>query len=321
MRKILASLMIMFAVVACTKDPVTMIAESKMGIVVIVAKKSAATPIDAKSGLGTGSIIGENVILTNFHVAGDSTELKIGFITGDDLYDAEIVHGDKDSDVAVLRLKDWNKFTKENPDYRILEFAKHRPRDGETVYVIGHPWGLFYSVSKGIVSIAKRKSPAPFPVWWIQTDAHVYNGNSGGPMLDENGDIVGMNSVMVVNEGGSYGFAIPTPLIAKITSDLAKYKEVRWATLGIVMKSPGVTVKEISPGSAAAETTLRPDDRIVGLMIDRKLIKINDSLDVISELSLLDYDSEIVLMVERENSVLKINIKPKFKLSSDFPKE
>lgn len=321
MRRILVSLMIMFAVVACTKDPVRMIEDSKLGIVVIMAKKESVTPAEAKGGLGTGSIIGENVILTNFHVAGDSTELKIGFITGDDLYDAEFVYGDKESDVAVIRLKDWGKFARENPEHRALTLATHRPREGETIYTIGHPWGLFYSVSKGIVSTAKRKSPMSVPTWWIQTDAHVYNGNSGGPMLNENGEIVGMNSVMVANEGGSYGFAIPTPLVEKITRDLEKYKEVRWAMLGVLMKSPGVTVKEITPGSAASRSELRVNDKIVGLVVGNRVIKVADSLDVISELSLIDYDTPIYLMVEREYAVIKIQVIPSYKLSKDFPKE
>lgn len=321
MTKILASLMVMFVLVACTKSSTTMIEDAKLGIVVVVAKRDGNTVSDQKSGVGTGSFIADNVILTNFHVAGNSQEIKIGVTTSDDLYDAEFVYGDKESDVAVIKLKDWNKFVKENPSYRILDYASRVPKEGETVYTIGHPWGLFYSVSKGIVSTSKRKSPANVPTWWIQTDAHVYNGNSGGPMLNEQGQIVGMNSVMVVNEGGSYGFAIPIGLVKKIINDLEKYKEVRWATIGVAMKSPGVTVGEIMPGSAASKTELRPNDRIVGLMINRNIIRVSNSLDVISELSQVDYESEIILIVEREYAVLKIAIKPGYKLAKDFVKE
>ena len=323
MKKILASLLIMFAVVACSKDNVTMIADSKKGIVAIVSKveTDVGTSNEKKgTGLGTGFIVDDNVIVTNFHVAGDATELKVVFNNNDTMYDAELVRGDKDSDIAVIKLKDWEKFTKENPEFKILHYATKEPQEGDTVYAIGHPWGLFYSVSKGIVSAAKRKSPNDIPSWWIQTDAHVFNGNSGGPLLNEDGEILGINSIMVANEGGSYGFAIPHQLISKVINDLEKYKEVRWASLGISMKGPGVTVAEIMPNSAASKTDLKPNDKIVELIINDIGYPIDDSLDVISKLSTIDYDTELVLMVERGEDTVRILIKPGFKLSSDYKK-
>lgn len=326
MRKILASLMIMFVVVACSKDPVTMVAESKQGIVAIIAEQNNVDSTGSVigkplTGIGTGYFVGENVIITNFHVAGDKKSLKVGYTNADSFYDAEVIYGDKESDVAVIKLKDWDKFKKDNPNYRLLQFATHEPRDGETVYVIGHPWGLFYSVSKGIVSLSMRKSPNSIPTWWIQTDAHVYNGNSGGPMLNESGEVVGMNSMMMAQEGGSYGFALPAPLIQKITSDLEKYKEVRWATLGIMMKSPGVTIDSVDPAGPAVKSELKPGDKIVGIKVNKHVYPVKTSLDLISRLSVLDYTDMIHLLVERNDNTIDILFKPGYKLSSQYPKE
>lgn len=321
MKKILASLIIVFTLVACSANTVNMIADAKKGIVSIVAEKNAEGIQPAGNGLGTGFIIAENTIVTNYHVAGNSKSLKIAFATADDFYDAEFVFGDEASDVAVIKLKDWDKFIKENPDYRVMKFANYVPKDGSEVYVIGHPWGLLYSVSKGIVSLSMRKSPNTIPTWWIQTDAHVYNGNSGGPMLNEDGEVLGMNSVMVSNEGGSYGFALPATLIKKIINDLKTYNEVRWATIGITMKSPGVTVNGIDPTGPASKSTLQVNDKIVGLEVDDRKIDIHNSLDIISALSLIDYKSPIKLVVERDDSVIKVYVEPSFKLSNQFPKE
>jgi serine protease Do len=324
MQKILASLMIMFVLVACTPDPVTMIAESKQGVVAIIAEqKPDPTGIQGKSvtGIGTGYFVGENIIITNFHVAGDKKSIKVGFSTADAFYDAEFLYGDKESDVAVIKLKDWDKFKKDNPDYRLLHFSQTLPKDGETVYVIGHPWGLFYSVSKGIVSLSMRKSPNTIPTWWIQTDAHVYNGNSGGPMLNEIGEVVGMNSMMMAQEGGSYGFALPASLIQKITMDLEKYKEVRWATLGIMMKPPGVTIESIDPNGPAAKSELKPGDKIVGIKVNKHSYPVDSSLDLISSLSILDYTTMIHLLVERDNTIIDVMFKPGYKLTSQYPKE
>ena len=316
--------MIMFVVVACTPSAVDMIANAKQGIVAIMAKKDVVDQTGVTKpaeGLGTGYLIADNIIVTNFHVAGDAKELKVAYGKSDSFYDAEVLYGDKESDVAVVKLKDWDKFKKDNPDYRILSFSNEHPRDGETVYVIGHPWGLFYSVSKGIVSLSVRKSPNSIPTWWIQTDAHVYNGNSGGPMLNERGEVVGMNSVMIANDGGSYGFALPAPLIEKITSDLEKYKEVRWATLGIMMKGPGVTVDSIDPAGPAAKSALKPGDKIVGIRVNKQVVPVKTSLDLISNLSVLDYTTMIHLLIERDDTTVDILFKPGYKLSSQYPKE
>jgi serine protease DegQ len=239
----------------------------------------------------------------------------------DELYEAEIVLGDKDSDVAVIKLKDWEKFKKENPQLTYLKFADKMPDATDTAWAIGHPWGLFYSISKGIISVEGRKSPNPIPTWWIQSDAHIFQGNSGGPLLNEDGDVLGINSVMIAREGGSYGFAIPFPLIKKVINDLEKYKEVRWVNLGISVETPGVTIKEISNNSAAKEAGIKPGDRIVSIKTEEiHLTPINQMFDLISFLSVLDYQTKVQIVVERDDELITLDLTPKFKLNKEYVK-
>lgn len=320
MKTILASILVLFTLVACARDDMSMISESKQGVVAIVSTVEATDNEKGGNGLGTGSIIDENMILTNFHVAGTAKELDVLFNENDTPYEAELVYGDKESDIAIIKLKDWEKFTKENPGYQILHYALGPTKEGAIVYSIGHPWGLFYSVSRGIVSTSKRKSPSEIPMWWIQTDAKVYNGNSGGPLLNEDGEIVGMNSVMLANDGGSYGFAIPVQVITKVVNDLEKYKETRWASIGISMKGPGVIVAEIMPNGAAAKSELKVNDKIIGMIVDHKKTDIDDTLDLISAMSVIDYDTNVILVVDRDGDIFNIAVKPAYKTTADYKK-
>ncbi len=308
--------MVMFTVTACNFSEDYKIANKKNAVVAILMENKDKP---TEGGVGTGFVVKENYIITNFHVAGDKNLiLKVAMENNDEMYEAELVLGDKDTDVAVIKLKDWEKFKKENPNLMYLDFANEVPKATDTVWAIGHPWGLFWSISKGIISVEERKSPSAFPMWWIQTDAHVFQGNSGGPLLNNDGKVIGMNSVMLAKEGGSYGFAIPTPLIKKIITDLEKYKEVRWANIGISISGPGVTIKEIVEDGAAKSSNLKVGDQIVEVEVNNAKESVNTAFDLISLFSTLDYQSKIQLTVKRGEELITLDISPKFKLSSAY---
>lgn len=319
MKKVIALLLMVVTLTACNMNEDYTIANKKSAIVAILMENKDKPN---EGGVGTGFLIKENYIVTNFHVAGDpNLTLKVGMEGNDKTYDAEFVMGDKDTDVAVIKLKNWEEFKKENPQLTFLQFAKEMPKATDTAWAIGHPWGLFYTISKGIISVPERKSPSPIPMWWIQTDADVFQGNSGGPLLNENGEVVGMNSLMLAKEGGSYGFAIPYVLIQKIINDLEKYKEVRWVTLGISIDSPGITIKELSPDSAAKAAGLQVGDQIVSVRTE--LIHetpVHTAFDLISFLSELDHQTKIQMIVKRGEDLINLDVVPKFKLNTEYSK-
>lgn len=318
MKNILALILMLVTLTACTSEEY-LIASKKSAVVVIFAEHNEDP---TKSGMGTGFLIKENYIITNFHVAGESSiKLTIAMDGSNKTYEAELVFGDKSTDVAVIKVKNWEEFKKDNPQLSYLEFANNLPTITDEVWAIGHPWGLFYSISKGIISTESRKSPGPIPMWWIQTDADIFNGNSGGPLLNEQGKVVGMNSVMVSNDGGSYGFAIPYTLIQKIINDLGKYKEVRWASLGIDIESPDVTIKEISPDSAAQAANLQTGDQIIAVRTENTiLVNVTTAFDLILFLSTLDYEDKVQITVKRNDELIYIMVQPKFRTNLDFEK-
>lgn len=325
MKQLFAVIFVLFSLTACKLDAVFdnnevndyHIANEKTAVVAIIATNNAVTP--PANGLGTGFFIRENYIITNYHVAGDpSFSLKVGNESSDKTYEAEVIYGDKDTDIAVIKLKNWDEFKKDNPQVTYLKFAEVLPKVTDPVWAIGHPWGLFYSISRGVVSNDGRKSPAKFPMWWIQTDAHVYEGNSGGPLLNDDGDVIGINSVMIAQTGGSYGFAIPESVIQKVIRDLEKYKQVRWASLGIVFEGPGVKVKELAPDGAAKKFGLLVGDSIVSVNTDEDGREIHVPFDLIEFLSGQDYQSKIELGVMRDGTLITVEVEPGFKLSTDY---
>jgi S1-C subfamily serine protease len=139
-------------------------------------------------------------------------------------------------------------------------------------------------------------------------------------LLNEEGKVVGMNSVMLSREGGSYGFAIPYILIQKVINDLEKYKEVRWANFGISIDDPGVTIKELSEG-AAKKGGIEVGDQIISIKTEqRHLEKIETIFDLITFLSTIDYQTKVRVIVKRGESLITLDIEPGFKLSSNYAK-
>jgi len=300
-KTILVTFLALFTVVACT-DAQTTITEKKKGIVAVVTEKNGG------SGLGTGFFVDENYILTNHHVIENSTKIEIAMEQGNKTYEVEVIYSDKASDIAALKIKDWESFKKEN-QYIILQTTT-RYKILDEVYAIGHPWGLYWTISKGIVSRDLLKKPNEVN-FFLQTDADIYNGNSGGPLLNEKGLVIGINSNMIVNEGGSYGLSIPIEIVNKVIADLENYKEVRWPIIGLTLEHN--TVKEVSADSPAYKSGIKTGDVIVSIKTKHGMTITKNSESLIYALSITDYKDKALLNVERNGELMTLSVQPSYK--------
>lgn len=315
LKTVLAMIAVSFLVTACVDDGVNrIILDAKEGIVVITAEKTNAEG-QPGSGIGTGFFIGDNVIITNNHVVDGSTSIKLALEDSDEFFDADVVSSDAVSDLAVIRVRDWDKFKDDN-HFRVLRLAdKHDVTQTQTVYAIGHPWGLAWSVSRGIVSAVDRK-PGTTPKVLIQTDAHVYNGNSGGPLLNDRGEVLGINSLMYAQEGGSYGFALPVVMIEKVLHDLEKHGEVHWALLGVSLEDDN-TVKEMTPDKPAEKSGLRVGDVILEFTTsDGTFSAIEKNLPV--AVASHDPDQPVLLKIKRGEEILAVRVDPVWRTSEEI---
>ena len=191
------------------------------------------------TSLGSGVIIDgkRGFILTNAHVI-EQTGTITATLNDQREFEARIVGADPDSDLAVLRI------TSEKPLPAIKMGRSDDLMIGETVIAIGNPFGFAHTVTTGVISAIDRSIRTENRVYhnFIQIDASINPGNSGGPLLNINGELIGINTAIYAKAQG-IGFAIPIDTAKKIVSDLIKYGEVVPAWIGI-------TVQNLDPGLA-----------------------------------------------------------------------
>ena len=222
-------------------------------------------------GLGSGFIVSaDGTILTNAHVVEEADEVTVK-LNDKREFKAKVMGADKASDVAVLKIDARNL-----PTVRIGSTAQTQV--GEWVLAIGSPFGFESSASAGIVSAKSRSLPDGSYVPFIQTDVAVNPGNSGGPLFNARGEVVGINSQIYSRSGGYQGvsFSIPIELASKIKDQIVATGKVRHAQLGVAVqevnqafaesfaldKPEGALVASVSPGSPAEKAGLQPGDVI-----------------------------------------------------------
>jgi len=275
----------------------------------------------ASGGTGTGFIIGENYIVTNNHVIDGNGKLFVYFPNNSKKYEAEVVHKDKIVDLAVIKLKDWDSFKANNP---VLLHIGDNSKLGEKVIVIGHPWGLTWTVSEGIIS-SKSRRPGANPQFVDQVDAKLFQGNSGGPVFNAKGEVVCVSSLMVSGEGGSYGFCIPSNLVKKVLNDFKVLGEVRWrvinATLGSSEETDGLVVNSVEKDGAADKAGLKANDKILTISTSNypEGVKVNQTDDIITVLATMSgNDEKATLLIQRDGEEISLDVKTNFKLSTDY---
>ena len=224
----------------------------------------------AKStSLGSGVIVSkEGHILTNHHVIAGMTEVRVQLTDGRNLA-AALIGSDPAADIAVLRI--------DAPGIEPLPLGDSDVlRVGQQVFAVGNPYGLEESVTRGIVSAKGRQMSSDSAIEHIQHDAAVNQGNSGGPLLNVRGEIVGINSQIFSRTGGWQGisFAIPSNTARRVLDGIIKRGRMVRSYLGVVMQeitpvlarnfgladAEGAIITEVTPDSPAAQCGLQPGD-------------------------------------------------------------
>ncbi len=234
-----------------------------------------------EESLGFGFVIDKaGHIVTNYHVIEGAKSVQVSFSNGDNVK-ARVVGSDPSTDIAVLQVQAHS---------RALTPLSWGNSDalqvGDSVVAIGNPFGYTRSVTQGIVSALDRPLTAPndFPIEHaIQTDAALNHGNSGGPLLDARGEVIGVNSQISTGNTGQQGnlgigFAIPTNTVRNVTAQIIEHGHVEHAMLGIraqaltpsvaeLFRLPvkqGLLVAQVQAGSGAADAGLKgPTDQVV----------------------------------------------------------
>ena len=275
-----------------------------------------------RTSLGSGVIIDgkRGFILTNKHVILKSKTITVTLKDGRE-FTAQIVGADSDSDLAVLRISSATAL----PDITMGDSSNLMI--GETVIAIGNPFGFSNTVTTGVISATNRSVRTDDMVYhdFIQTDASINPGNSGGPLLNINGELVGINTAIYAKAQG-IGFAIPINTAKRIVSDLLRYGEVIPAWIGITIQdinedlarylkasaTHGVLVKKAEKIGPAREAGIREGDIIVS--INTK--DITSEKDFQKSMNALSPGEKIDITVWRDGKTKKVSVK-----TSVFPKE
>ena len=191
--------------------------------------KEFGTPQERKSSaLGSGFIIDEKgIVVTNNHVIQDAEDIIVR-VNGDEEYKAKVIGADPLSDIAVLQLETKDKFTP------VAFGDSDKARIGDWVIAIGNPFGLGGTVTSGIISARNRSIGLSRYEDYIQTDASINSGNSGGPLFDMNGDVIGINTAILGRNGSiGIGFSIPANSAKIVIDQLIEFGETKRGWLGV----------------------------------------------------------------------------------------
>ena len=229
-------------------------------------------------GLGSGAIINaeKGYVLTNNHVIKDADEITVQLHDGRE-FKAKVIGADEMSDVALIQVEKPKNLT-------ALKLAdSDKLRVGDFTVAIGNPFGLGQTVTSGIVSALGRSMGSDSGTYenYIQTDAAVNRGNSGGPLINLNGELIGINTAILSPSGGNAGiaFAIPSNMANNLVQQILEFGEVRRGMLGIkggelnadlaqafdIEAKKGAFISEVMPGSAADKAGLKAGDVITAI--------------------------------------------------------
>lgn len=241
----------------------------------------------ARQSTGSGVLISaDGYIATNYHVVEDADELEVRLDDNRRL-EATLIGTDRDTDLALIKV-----------DAQNLPFVQFGDSDnvqiGEWVLAVGNPFDLNNTVTAGIVSAKARNINLISGLQnqygiesFIQTDAVVNRGNSGGALVNLEGELIGINTAIATNTGtfNGYSFAVPSILVKKVMDDLLEFGSVQRGLLGIQIRDAeglgtselsGVWIRDITPGGAAEAAGLAVDDVIIG--IDDREVKTTSQL-------------------------------------------
>lgn len=245
--------------------------------------------IKTARGNGSGAIVSaDGYIITNAHVVANARRIQVHLPQAADesrrhlsvikpvgkLLDAKVVGQDRETDIAVLKI--------EQKGLPFLEFGDSEAlRQGQLVFAFGSPLGLANSVTMGIISSVARQVRPDDPMIYVQTDASINPGNSGGPLVDSAGKIVGIDTFILTQSGGSegIGFAVPVNIVKTIYQQIRDHGRVKRGQIGVLSttitpllaealelpRDTGVLIEDVAPQSAALAAGLQVNDIVLGL--------------------------------------------------------
>ena len=227
--------------------------------------------------LGSGVVINaeKGYVVTNNHVVNDATKIQVQLSDGR-RYDAKVIGKDPSSDIALIQLQDAKNLT------AVKIADSDNLRVGDYTVAIGNPYGLGETVTSGIVSALGRSGlNVENYENFIQTDAAINRGNSGGALVNLNGELIGINTAILAPDGGNIGigFAIPSNMVKNLTGQMVEFGQVKRGELGVMgtelnselakaMKvdaQRGAFVSQVLPNSAAAKAGIKAGDVVVSM--------------------------------------------------------
>ena len=288
--------------------------------------RSQTAFIARQHAVGSGVIVDSNgYIMTNAHVVEGAERIRIALpLPASDssglvplgkrrIVEARLLGQHKDTDLALLKIDE-----RDLPTLPLI--SQERPHVGQLVFAIGSPEGLQNSVTMGVVSALARQADPTKPLTYVQTDAPINPGNSGGPLVDMNGSVVGINTFILSQGGGSegIGFAIPARVVDFVYRSLRKYGHVHRVEIGAVaqeitpdlaegLKLPqhwGVVVSDVKPGGPAEVAGLQIGDII--LSADDRRVETLPSLSAALYLHRLDQVVKMKILRGQERQTINI---------------
>ncbi len=277
---------------------------------------------EVESGSGSGFIWDQDGhVITNFHVINGANTSSISItLSNGQTYDASVVGFEKEKDIAVLKID-----APASELHPIRVGSSQNIRVGQSVYAIGNPFGLDQTLTTGVVSALDReiRSQAGVPIKGaIQTDAAINPGNSGGPLLDSQGELIGVNTSIYSPSGASagIGFSIPVDVVRYVVGDVIRYGEVRRPVLGADLRQvgriEGLVVYTVDQGGEAARAGLKgvSQDQRGRYIFGDVLVGINDrpvrtTSDLYLELEKYEPGDMVQLNIVRGNQQSKLEVR------------
>ena len=269
------------------------------------------------TGLGSGFIISdEGYVVTNNHVINGADQITVIFNNGTDEVSAELVGTDAKTDIAVLKI-DPSSVNIKSVNWGDSDIS----RVGDIVLAIGNPLGLGGTVTSGIISSINRDIGQGQYVDFIQTDAPINRGNSGGPLFNLDGEVIGINSMIISQTGGSVGlgFSIPSQTAKLIVEQIITFGQAKRGRLGVQIidltkefsdslgydSTEGAFVASVEPNSPAALSNVQAGDIIIEFN-NQKITSFKDLPKVVAETPI---GSQVIVKVWRNGEILEIEVK------------
>jgi len=278
---------------------------------------SRSQQMPMRQGIGSGVIISpDGYIVTNNHVVEDADEIDI-VLNDKREFKAKLIGTDPSTDVALIKI--------DASDLPPLKFSNSdNLRLGEWVLAVGNPFNLTSTVTAGIVSAKSRDigiNPDQMKIEsFIQTDAAVNPGNSGGALVNTHGELVGINTAIASQTGlySGYSFAIPANIVQKVVADLKEYGEVQRALLNVNIgtvdaeiakkynldKIEGVFIDKVNPGGAADLAGIKDKDVIISI----NGVDVNSTAELQEQISKQHPGDKVTLVIKRDNKKKPFNV-------------